>query len=81
MRTYFYITKLETDMTTYRKQLHELFTRQYPEISCYQNKEYQIREESIVRNKLISQEVIRTVKRRNKKTIRCMKIQNDITRR
>ncbi|XP_063891684.1 uncharacterized protein LOC135117143 [Helicoverpa armigera] len=54
MRTYFHITKLETDMTTYRQQLHELFTRQYPEISVSEQRISDQRR-TIVRNKLLSQ--------------------------
>lgn len=57
MRTYLYITKLETDMTTYRQQLHELFSRQYPEISVSEQRIADQRK-TIVRNKLLSQEEV-----------------------
>ncbi|CAK1582520.1 unnamed protein product [Parnassius mnemosyne] len=61
MRTYFHITKLETDMTTYRQQLHERFTRQYPEISVTEQRISDQRR-TIVRNKLLPQEVIDQLK-------------------
>ncbi|CAK1579741.1 unnamed protein product [Parnassius mnemosyne] len=61
MRTYLYITKLETDMTAYRQQLHALFTRQYPEITVSEQRISDQRR-TIVRNKLLSQEEIHQLK-------------------
>lgn len=57
MRTYFHITKLETDMTTYRQQLHELFTQQYPEVTVSEQRISDQRR-VIVRNKLLSQDIL-----------------------
>ncbi|XP_026737509.1 uncharacterized protein LOC113500810 [Trichoplusia ni] len=54
MRTYYYITKLETDMTIYRKLLHELFSQKYPEINVSEQRISDQRR-TIVRNKLIPQ--------------------------
>ncbi|XP_061721079.1 uncharacterized protein LOC133527900 [Cydia pomonella] len=53
MRTYYYITKLETDMTTYRKQLHELFSRQYPTVKVSEQR-VSDQKRAIIRNKLLS---------------------------
>ncbi|XP_063899231.1 uncharacterized protein LOC135119187 [Helicoverpa armigera] len=61
MRTYLHITKLETDMTTYRQQLHELFTRQYPEINVTEQRISDQRR-AIIRNKLLSQAEIEKLK-------------------
>ncbi|CAK1593335.1 unnamed protein product [Parnassius mnemosyne] len=61
MRTYLYITKLETDMTAYRQQLHALFTRQYPEITVSEQRISDQRR-TIDRNKLLSQEEIHQLK-------------------
>ncbi|XP_026323226.1 uncharacterized protein LOC113232673 [Hyposmocoma kahamanoa] len=61
MRTYFYITKLETNMTTYRPQLHELFVRQYPEVTVSEQRLSDQRR-AIIRNKLLSQEILEQLK-------------------
>ncbi|XP_075990923.1 uncharacterized protein LOC142986349 [Anticarsia gemmatalis] len=61
MRTYYYITKLETDMTTYRRQLHELFTLQYPEIKVTEQRVSDQRR-TIIRNKLLSQDILNRLK-------------------
>ncbi|XP_045492418.1 uncharacterized protein LOC123691877 [Colias croceus] len=61
MRTYYYITKLETDFTIYRKQLHELFTQEYPEINVSEQRISDQRR-TIVRNKLLDQETLNRLK-------------------
>ncbi|CAB3232935.1 unnamed protein product [Arctia plantaginis] len=61
MRTYYQITKLETDMTTYRKQLHELFTRHYPDINVTEQRIADQRR-TIVRNKLLTEETLHILK-------------------
>ncbi|KAG6439145.1 hypothetical protein O3G_MSEX000525, partial [Manduca sexta] len=61
MRTYYYITKLETDFTTYRKRLHEYFTRSYPEVNVNEQRVSDQRR-TIIRNKLLSQKVLNKLK-------------------
>ncbi|XP_050561144.1 uncharacterized protein LOC126912570 [Spodoptera frugiperda] len=61
MRTYFYITKLETDMTIYRKVLHELFCRQYPDVNVSEQRISDQRR-TIVRNNLLSPQIIDQIK-------------------
>ncbi|CAK1579245.1 unnamed protein product [Parnassius mnemosyne] len=57
MRTYYYITKLETDLTTYRTLLHQKFTEQYPGINVSEQRLSDQRR-VIVRNKLLSNEIL-----------------------
>ncbi|XP_075983196.1 uncharacterized protein LOC142981283 [Anticarsia gemmatalis] len=61
MRTYFYITKLETDMTIYRKTLHEQFSLKYPDVKVTEQRVSDQRR-TIVRNKLLSQEILNSLK-------------------
>lgn len=57
MRTYYYITKLETDLTIYRKRLHELFSQKYPDVKVSEQRISDQRR-TIIRNKLLSQTVL-----------------------
>lgn len=61
MRTYFTVTKLETELTTYRHLLHREFIQQYP--NC-QVSEQRLSDQRrvIVRNKLLSDEIIQKIK-------------------
>ncbi|XP_039755836.1 uncharacterized protein LOC120630638 [Pararge aegeria] len=61
MRNYLYITKLETDLTTYRQRLHELFKEQYPSIIVSEQRISDQRR-AIVRNKLLPQDIIDQLK-------------------
>ncbi|XP_050679442.1 uncharacterized protein LOC126975555 [Leptidea sinapis] len=61
MRTYYYITKLETDLTTYRKQLHELFLQKYPDLNVTEQRIADQRR-VIVKNKLLNQETLNQIK-------------------
>ncbi|CAH2107788.1 unnamed protein product [Euphydryas editha] len=61
MRTYYYITKLETDLTTYRKQLHELFSQNYPKINVTEQRIADQRR-AIVKNNLLKQETLNIIK-------------------
>ena len=61
MRTYYYITKLETDMTIYRKKLHEQFLLKYPQIKVSEQRISDQRR-TIERNKLLSQEILNRLK-------------------
>lgn len=62
MRIYFQLTKLETDMTTYRQRMHEAFTREYPDIPVNEQRISDQRR-TIVRNKLLSDEMVEDIKR------------------
>jgi hypothetical protein len=55
MRTYYQITKLETDLTTYRKLLHERFMTQYPGVNVSEQRVSDQRR-TIIRNKMIPDE-------------------------
>ena len=62
MRTYLYITRLETDNTMYCKKLHDNFISKYPNINVSSQRIADQRR-VIVRNKLLSDEVIKTLKK------------------
>lgn len=68
MRTYYLITKLETDFSTYRKELHELFSRKYPSIHVTEQRVADQRR-TIVRNKLLSQDLLNQIKEEVKSQI------------
>ena len=60
MRTYYLITKLETDFTTYRQRLHEIFSQKYPYINVSEQRvSDQIR--TIIRNKLLPLELLNQI--------------------
>ncbi|XP_047539184.1 uncharacterized protein LOC125072598 [Vanessa atalanta] len=61
MRTYYYITNLETDMTTYRQKMHELFTREYPGITVTEQRISDQRR-TIVKNKLLTEDELNRLK-------------------
>lgn len=61
MRTYYRITKLETDMTTYRKTLHELFSLQYPDVNVSEQRISDQRR-MIIKNKYLPQELLDKIK-------------------
>lgn len=54
MRNYYHITKLETAMTTHRKQLHKRFSQQYPTINVIEQRVSNQRR-IIITNKLLSE--------------------------
>ncbi|KAL0809154.1 hypothetical protein ABMA28_011389 [Loxostege sticticalis] len=62
MRTYYYITKLETDRTMYCKRLFEKFKSQYPNSNVSEQRIADQRR-AIIRNKLLSDEVINNLKK------------------
>lgn len=62
MRTYYYITKLETDKTMHCKKLHDEFILKYPELNVTAQRIGDQRR-AIIRNKLLSDEVISDIKK------------------
>ncbi|KAL0803287.1 hypothetical protein ABMA28_017234 [Loxostege sticticalis] len=61
MRTYYYITKLETDRTMYCKNLHDHFRLKYPNIEVSAQRIADQRR-VIIRNKLLSDTVLQNIK-------------------
>lgn len=61
MRTYYRVTKLETDMTTYRKLLHEHFLRQYPHVMVSEQRVSDQRR-VIIRNRMLTNEKLEQIK-------------------
>ncbi|KAL0867793.1 hypothetical protein ABMA27_008500 [Loxostege sticticalis] len=61
MRTYYYITKLETDKTMYCKRLFDQFRLQYPETNVTAQRIADQRR-AIIRNKLLSDETLQQLK-------------------
>lgn len=62
MRSYYQITRLETEMTDLGRKLHESFTVQFPNITANAQRVADQRR-TIVRNKLLSEEIIEQIKR------------------
>ncbi|XP_064292512.1 uncharacterized protein LOC135310067 [Plodia interpunctella] len=62
MRTYYYITKLETDMTIYRKKLHEHFLARYPDINVSEQRISDQRR-AIIKNKYLSESFLNELKK------------------
>lgn len=62
MRTYFYITKLETDKTMYCKRLHERFRHRYPSLEVSSQRIADQRR-VILRNRLLSEQTIDNIKK------------------
>nr|AAA92147.1 reverse transcriptase [Bombyx mori] len=68
MRTYYYVTKLETDLTIYRKKLHEHFSLKYPNVIISQQR-ISDQKRAIERNKLLSQETLDRLKEEVRKQL------------
>ncbi|KAI5720807.1 hypothetical protein M8J77_011910 [Diaphorina citri] len=63
MRTYYHVTKLETDMTAYVRKMHEAFRAEYPDIEVSEQRIADQRR-VIIRNKLLSEITINNIKMR-----------------
>uniref|UniRef100_A0A8D8R9X1 Uncharacterized protein n=1 Tax=Cacopsylla melanoneura TaxID=428564 RepID=A0A8D8R9X1_9HEMI len=61
MRTFYHLTKLETDMTAYQDKLHRTFIAQYPQINVNKGRVADQRR-TIVRNNLLSPETLEMIK-------------------
>ncbi|XP_067127561.1 uncharacterized protein [Centruroides vittatus] len=61
IRTYYTITKLETNMTAYRQQLHHKFTQQYPHLTVTEQRVVD-QKRTIIHNNLIAQTTLELIK-------------------
>lgn len=62
MRTYYYITKLETDSTMYCRKLYDNFVQKYPHLKV-SSQRISDQRRVIIRNKLLSENVLENIKR------------------
>lgn len=62
MRTYYYITKLDTDRTMYCSKLYDNFVQKYPHLKVSSQRIADQRR-VIVRNKLLSENILENIKR------------------
>ncbi|XP_067121505.1 uncharacterized protein [Centruroides vittatus] len=61
IRSYYTITKLETNMTAYRQQLHHRFTQQYPHLTVTEQRVVD-QKRTIIHNNLIPQTTLELIK-------------------
>lgn len=61
MRTYYIITKMETDLTAYREQLHQKFIEKYPTMNVTAQRILDQRR-NIIRNNLIPEIILEQIK-------------------
>jgi len=62
MRTYYHITRLETDSTAFRRRLHDAFVAHYPDITVTEQRIADQRR-AILNNKFLSNEILQQIKR------------------
>ena len=62
IRSYYRITKLETDLTTYRSLLHQDVTSKYPEIAHLSAQRIADQRRSIINNRLLSAEQLNRIR-------------------
>lgn len=77
IRTYFKITNLESNKTSYRKLLHVAITQQFPQISHLSEQRIADQRRSIIHNKLLSAEKIEEIRNEVKQTLPIMPLSNE----
>lgn len=68
MRTYYNITRLETDTTAFRKRLHEAFIRQYPDIPVTEQR-IADQKRAIIQKQVLSQEILQQLQDEVRKSL------------
>ena len=76
LKAYFKITRLETDLTTYRQQLHQHFVNSFPKLTHISEQRVADQKRLILKNKYIKQDRLNKIKEEVKKELEAEDLTN-----